>query len=128
MLLDGSGVVIVNPVSDWLLGVLGRTAAVPSYTGRAVQCSACIINIIAIDKTGSLQLLHLVYLNFKPIIEMKFVRFIMKNAALANAPHHIEHFSKFSPSPLSMKQFLDFGESFFCCVICSCLKSFASLD
>ncbi|TRY56646.1 hypothetical protein DNTS_030360 [Danionella cerebrum] len=40
---------------------------------------------------------------------MKFVRFIMKNAALANVPHHIEHFSKFSPSPLSMKQFLDFA-------------------
>lgn len=41
---------------------------------------------------------------------MKFVRFIMKSAALASAPKHIEHFSKFSPSPLSMKQFLDFGE------------------
>lgn len=41
---------------------------------------------------------------------MKFVRFIMKNAALANVPKHIDHFSKFSPSPLSMKQFLDFGE------------------
>lgn len=41
---------------------------------------------------------------------MKFVRFIMKNAAMASAPKHIEHFSKFSPSPLSMKQFLDFGE------------------
>uniref|UniRef100_A0A669EHP3 Protein-serine/threonine kinase n=1 Tax=Oreochromis niloticus TaxID=8128 RepID=A0A669EHP3_ORENI len=40
---------------------------------------------------------------------MKFVRFIMKNAAMASAPKHIEHFSKFSPSPLSMKQFLDFG-------------------
>ncbi|XP_028989336.1 pyruvate dehydrogenase (acetyl-transferring) kinase isozyme 2, mitochondrial [Betta splendens] len=40
---------------------------------------------------------------------MKFVRFIMRNAALASAPKHIEHFSKFSPSPLSMKQFLDFG-------------------
>ncbi|KAF7203914.1 pyruvate dehydrogenase (acetyl-transferring) kinase isozyme 2, mitochondrial [Nothobranchius furzeri] len=40
---------------------------------------------------------------------MKFVRFIMKNAALANAPKHIDHFSKFSPSPLSMKQFIDFG-------------------
>uniref|UniRef100_A0A669C363 Protein-serine/threonine kinase n=1 Tax=Oreochromis niloticus TaxID=8128 RepID=A0A669C363_ORENI len=38
-----------------------------------------------------------------------FVRFIMKNAAMASAPKHIEHFSKFSPSPLSMKQFLDFG-------------------
>uniref|UniRef100_A0A8C9Y1F2 Protein-serine/threonine kinase n=1 Tax=Sander lucioperca TaxID=283035 RepID=A0A8C9Y1F2_SANLU len=40
---------------------------------------------------------------------MKFVRFIMKNAALASVPKHIDHFSKFSPSPLSMKQFLDFG-------------------
>ncbi|KAM8837638.1 pyruvate dehydrogenase (acetyl-transferring) kinase isozyme 2, mitochondrial [Spinachia spinachia] len=40
---------------------------------------------------------------------MKFVRYIMKNAALASVPKHIEHFSKFSPSPLSMKQFLDFG-------------------
>ncbi|XP_074475343.1 pyruvate dehydrogenase (acetyl-transferring) kinase isozyme 2, mitochondrial [Sebastes fasciatus] len=40
---------------------------------------------------------------------MKFVRFIMKHAALASVPKHIEHFSKFSPSPLSMKQFLDFG-------------------
>lgn len=93
-----------------------------------IQGSTCIINIIAIDTTGSLQLLYLVYLSFKPIIEMKFVRFIMKNAALANVPHHIEHFSKFSPSPLSMKQFLDFGEWFFCCVICSCMKSFVSLD
>lgn len=44
------------------------------------------------------------------ICTMKFVRFIMKNAALANVPKHIDHFSKFSPSPLSMKQFLDFGE------------------
>lgn len=42
---------------------------------------------------------------------MKFVRFLMKNAALANVPKHIDHFSKFSPSPLSMKQFIDFGKS-----------------
>uniref|UniRef100_A0A665W1J2 Protein-serine/threonine kinase n=1 Tax=Echeneis naucrates TaxID=173247 RepID=A0A665W1J2_ECHNA len=40
---------------------------------------------------------------------MKFVRFMMKNAALASVPKHIDHFSKFSPSPLSMKQFIDFG-------------------
>ncbi|CAG09996.1 unnamed protein product, partial [Tetraodon nigroviridis] len=40
---------------------------------------------------------------------MKLVRFIARSAALASAPTHIEHFSKFSPSPLSMKQFLDFG-------------------
>ncbi|KAI4903655.1 hypothetical protein NFI96_033588 [Prochilodus magdalenae] len=45
---------------------------------------------------------------------MKFVRFIMKNSALANVPKHIEHFSKFSPSPLSMKQFLDFGSTNAC--------------
>lgn len=45
-----------------------------------------------------------------PAATMKFVRFIMRNAALASAPKQIEHFSKFSPSPLSMKQFLDFGE------------------
>ncbi|KAG2460952.1 PDK2 kinase, partial [Polypterus senegalus] len=45
---------------------------------------------------------------------MKFVRFLMKNAALANAPKHIEHFAKFSPSPLSMKQFLDFGSTNAC--------------
>ncbi|XP_076609577.1 pyruvate dehydrogenase (acetyl-transferring) kinase isozyme 2, mitochondrial-like [Chaetodon auriga] len=41
--------------------------------------------------------------------KMKFVRSLMKTAALANVPKHIDHFSKFSPSPLSMKQFLDFG-------------------
>lgn len=41
---------------------------------------------------------------------MHFVRSLMKAAALANVPKHVEHFSKFSPSPLSMKQFLDFGE------------------
>lgn len=35
----------------------------------------------------------------------------MKNAALANIPKYIERFSKFSPSPLSMKQFLDFGSA-----------------
>ncbi|KAK1805684.1 hypothetical protein P4O66_019241 [Electrophorus voltai] len=45
---------------------------------------------------------------------MKLVRFIMKNAVLANVPKHIDHFSKFSPSPLSMKQFLDFGSTNAC--------------
>lgn len=43
---------------------------------------------------------------------MKFVRSLVKAAALANVPKHIDHFSKFSPSPLSMKQFLDFGKTF----------------
>lgn len=49
--------------------------------------------------------------------KMRCVRSLMKAAALANVPKHIEHFSKFSPSPLSMKQFLDFGEfafTFYC--------------
>uniref|UniRef100_I3KPA9 Protein-serine/threonine kinase n=1 Tax=Oreochromis niloticus TaxID=8128 RepID=I3KPA9_ORENI len=31
------------------------------------------------------------------------------SSSFSGAPKHIEHFSKFSPSPLSMKQFLDFG-------------------
>lgn len=47
---------------------------------------------------------------FEMTSKMHFVRSLMKTAALANVPKHIEHFSKFSPSPLSMKQFLDFGE------------------
>ncbi|XP_062893650.1 pyruvate dehydrogenase (acetyl-transferring) kinase isozyme 2, mitochondrial-like isoform X2 [Mobula hypostoma] len=45
---------------------------------------------------------------------MKFVRFLMKNAALSNVPKQIDHFSKFSPSPLSIKQFLDFGSTNAC--------------
>uniref|UniRef100_A0A8D0B574 Protein-serine/threonine kinase n=1 Tax=Sander lucioperca TaxID=283035 RepID=A0A8D0B574_SANLU len=45
---------------------------------------------------------------------MRFVRSLMKAAALANVPKHVDHFSKFSPSPLSMKQFLDFGSTNAC--------------
>lgn len=41
---------------------------------------------------------------------MKFVRFMMRNPAMLNVPKHIDHYAKFSPSPLSMKQFVDFGE------------------
>uniref|UniRef100_UPI00358EC040 pyruvate dehydrogenase (acetyl-transferring) kinase isozyme 2, mitochondrial-like n=1 Tax=Myxine glutinosa TaxID=7769 RepID=UPI00358EC040 len=40
---------------------------------------------------------------------MKLVRFILKNAAAAHLPKLIEHYSKYSPSPLSIKQFIDFG-------------------
>ncbi len=29
---------------------------------------------------------------------------------MLNAPKHIDYYAKFSPSPLSMKQFLDFGK------------------
>ena len=41
---------------------------------------------------------------------MRLLRCLRKRAALAGVPTYIEHFSKFSPSPLSMKQFMDFGE------------------
>ncbi|XP_030580783.1 pyruvate dehydrogenase (acetyl-transferring) kinase isozyme 2, mitochondrial-like isoform X2 [Archocentrus centrarchus] len=43
--------------------------------------------------------------------KINFVRSLMKAPLLANVPKHIDHFSKFSPSPLSMKQFLDFGST-----------------
>ncbi|XP_075027520.1 pyruvate dehydrogenase kinase, isozyme 2 isoform X4 [Calonectris borealis] len=45
---------------------------------------------------------------------MRLLRWLGKRAALAGVPTYIEHFSKFSPSPLSMKQFLDFGSSNAC--------------
>ncbi|XP_006636231.1 pyruvate dehydrogenase kinase, isozyme 4 isoform X1 [Lepisosteus oculatus] len=45
---------------------------------------------------------------------MKFAQFLIKNAAMANVPKQIERFCKYSPSPLSMKQFLDFGSSNAC--------------
>nr|XP_020460411.1 pyruvate dehydrogenase (acetyl-transferring) kinase isozyme 2, mitochondrial-like [Monopterus albus] len=47
-------------------------------------------------------------------VAMKFVRFIMRSAAAVSVPKHIEHFAKFSPSPLSIKQFLDFGSTNAC--------------
>ncbi|XP_060137404.1 pyruvate dehydrogenase kinase, isozyme 2 isoform X3 [Zootoca vivipara] len=46
---------------------------------------------------------------------MRLLRCLLKgHSSLAGAPKYIEHFSKFSPSPLSMKQFLDFGSSNAC--------------
>ncbi|XP_061605769.1 pyruvate dehydrogenase (acetyl-transferring) kinase isozyme 2, mitochondrial-like isoform X2 [Phyllopteryx taeniolatus] len=45
---------------------------------------------------------------------IRFVRSMVKGAAMANVPKHVDHFSKFSPSPLSMKQFLDFGSTNAC--------------
>lgn len=47
---------------------------------------------------------------------MRWLRALLKNASLAGAPKYIEHFSKFSPSPLSMKQFLDFGTEWAGCL------------
>ncbi|XP_023661501.1 pyruvate dehydrogenase (acetyl-transferring) kinase isozyme 1, mitochondrial-like [Paramormyrops kingsleyae] len=37
---------------------------------------------------------------------MRLLRFLMKSASIEK---HIDYYSRFSPSPLSMKQFLDFG-------------------
>ncbi|XP_061738376.1 pyruvate dehydrogenase kinase, isozyme 4 isoform X1 [Nerophis ophidion] len=45
---------------------------------------------------------------------MKFAQLLMKNISAANIPKQVERFSKFSPSPLSMKQFLDFGSANAC--------------
>ncbi|GCC22993.1 hypothetical protein chiPu_0001384 [Chiloscyllium punctatum] len=48
-------------------------------------------------------------------LAMKILRWLLKGRSSAPtpapdaAPRQLEHFSKFSPSPLSMKQFLDFG-------------------
>ncbi|XP_048849140.1 pyruvate dehydrogenase kinase, isozyme 4 [Brienomyrus brachyistius] len=45
---------------------------------------------------------------------MKFVQFLLKNSAMGNIPKQVDRFSKFSPSPLSMKQFIDFGSANAC--------------
>uniref|UniRef100_H2UV59 Protein-serine/threonine kinase n=1 Tax=Takifugu rubripes TaxID=31033 RepID=H2UV59_TAKRU len=45
---------------------------------------------------------------------MKFGQFLWKNASVLGIPKQVERFSKFSPSPLSMKQFLDFGSANAC--------------
>ncbi|XP_061110582.1 pyruvate dehydrogenase kinase, isozyme 4 isoform X1 [Conger conger] len=44
---------------------------------------------------------------------MKFAQFLL-NSAKTNIPKEVDRFSKFSPSPLSMKQFLDFGSANAC--------------
>lgn len=43
---------------------------------------------------------------------MKFAQFLLKNGSVAGIPKQVERFSKFSPSPLSMKQFIDFGKNY----------------
>uniref|UniRef100_A0A672HS69 Protein-serine/threonine kinase n=1 Tax=Salarias fasciatus TaxID=181472 RepID=A0A672HS69_SALFA len=45
---------------------------------------------------------------------MKFAQFLLKNGSAAGIPKLVERFSKFSPSPLSMKQFIDFGSANAC--------------
>ncbi|XP_012688362.1 pyruvate dehydrogenase kinase, isozyme 4 [Clupea harengus] len=44
---------------------------------------------------------------------MKFAQLLL-NGAKSNIPKQVDRFSKFSPSPLSMKQFLDFGSANAC--------------
>lgn len=43
---------------------------------------------------------------------MKFAHILLKNTSRFNIPKQVDRFSKFSPSPLSMKQFIDFGKLF----------------
>ncbi|XP_027031674.1 pyruvate dehydrogenase kinase, isozyme 4 [Tachysurus fulvidraco] len=45
---------------------------------------------------------------------MKFAQILLKNSSRFNIPKQVDRFSKFSPSPLSMKQFLDFGSANAC--------------
>ncbi|XP_051526977.1 pyruvate dehydrogenase kinase, isozyme 4 isoform X1 [Myxocyprinus asiaticus] len=45
---------------------------------------------------------------------MKFAQLLLKNNSKLNIPKHVDRFSKFSPSPLSMKQFIDFGSANAC--------------
>uniref|UniRef100_A0A8B9KHE4 Protein-serine/threonine kinase n=1 Tax=Astyanax mexicanus TaxID=7994 RepID=A0A8B9KHE4_ASTMX len=45
---------------------------------------------------------------------MKFAHVLLKNASKFNIPKQVDRFSKFSPSPLSMKQFIDFGSANAC--------------
>lgn len=53
--------------------------------------------------------------------KMKFAQFLLKNGSVAGIPKQVERFSKFSPSPLSMKQFIDFGK-------CLCREVLISLN
>ncbi|KAK3511919.1 hypothetical protein QTP70_027603 [Hemibagrus guttatus] len=45
---------------------------------------------------------------------MKFAHILLKNSSRFNIPKQVDRFSKFSPSPLSMKQFIDFGSANAC--------------
>lgn len=45
---------------------------------------------------------------------MRFGQFLLKNGSVLGIPKQVERFSKFSPSPLSMKQFIDFGSANAC--------------
>uniref|UniRef100_A0AAX7SK19 Protein-serine/threonine kinase n=1 Tax=Astatotilapia calliptera TaxID=8154 RepID=A0AAX7SK19_ASTCA len=46
--------------------------------------------------------------------KVRTTRFLLKNNFVAGIPKQVDRFSKFSPSPLSMKQFIDFGSANAC--------------
>lgn len=41
---------------------------------------------------------------------MKVAQILLRNGSFVGILKQVERFSKFSPSPLSMKQFIDFGK------------------
>lgn len=41
---------------------------------------------------------------------MRLLRALLRGASPGSIPQQVDFYSRFSPSPLSMKQFLDFGE------------------
>ncbi|KAG7275200.1 hypothetical protein CRUP_012988 [Coryphaenoides rupestris] len=45
---------------------------------------------------------------------MKFAHYLLKSSRMVGIPTQVERFAKFSPSPLSMKQFIDFGSTDAC--------------
>ncbi|NWH31911.1 PDK1 kinase, partial [Chloropsis hardwickii] len=45
---------------------------------------------------------------------MRLLRALLRSAAPGNIPQQVDFYSRFSPSPLSMKQFLDFGSENAC--------------
>lgn len=51
--------------------------------------------------------------------KMRFTQLLLKSGSVAGIPKQVERFSKFSPSPLSMKQFLDFGKCYDLCWFCT---------
>uniref|UniRef100_A0A8C5CSG6 Protein-serine/threonine kinase n=1 Tax=Gadus morhua TaxID=8049 RepID=A0A8C5CSG6_GADMO len=44
----------------------------------------------------------------------QFAQYLLKNSRMVGIPKQVERFAKFSPSPLSMKQFIDFGSTDAC--------------
>ncbi|XP_026087367.1 pyruvate dehydrogenase (acetyl-transferring) kinase isozyme 2, mitochondrial-like isoform X1 [Carassius auratus] len=45
---------------------------------------------------------------------MKFAQIMLKNSSKLNIPKQVDRFSRYSPTPLSMKQFIDFGSANAC--------------